>query len=57
MLEEKQRTRMCAESVNLRALKRRGGFGLCGIQAYLLLRSEHDVSCCMYPFARGASIA
>ena len=57
VLEEEQRTRMYARNVSQRALKRREGFGLCVIQVYLLLRSEHDMSCCMCPFARGASIA
>ena len=57
VLEEEQRTRMYAENVNQRALKRRDGFGLCVIQAYPLLRSERDMSCCTCPFARGASIA
>ena len=57
VLEEEQRTRMYAEHVNQRALKRREGFGLCVIQVYLLPRSEHDMNCCMCPFARGASIA
>ena len=57
VLEEEQRTRMYAEHVNQRALKRREGFGLYVIQVNLLLRSEHDMSCCACPFARGASIA
>ena len=57
VLEEEQRTRMCAEHVSQRALKRREGFGLRVIQVYLLPRSERDMNCCMYPFARGASIA
>ena len=57
VLEEEQRTRMYAEPVNQRALKRREGFGLCVIQVYPLLRSERDMSCCACPFARGASIA
>ena len=55
--EEEQRTRMCAESVNQRALKRRERFGLYVIQVNPLLRSERDMSCCTSPFARGASIA
>ena len=57
VLEEEQRTRMYAEHVNQRALKRREGFGLYVIQVNPLLRSEHDMSCCTFPFARGASIA
>ena len=57
VLEEEQRTRMYAEPVNQRTLKRREGFGPYVIQVNPLLRSEHDMSCCTFPFARGASIA
>ena len=56
-LEEEWRIKRCAESVNRRALERRDGFGQCVIQAYPLLRSERDVSCCTCPFDRGVSAA
>ena len=57
MLEEEWRIKLCAVSVSQRALERRDGFERRLIQVNPLLRSEHDMSCCTCPFARGASIA
>ena len=57
VLEEEQRTRMYAEPVNQRTLKRREGFGPYVIQVNPLLRSERDVSCCVCPSGRGVSTA
>ena len=56
-LEEEQRIRIDAESVNQIVLERRDGFERCEIQVYPLLKSERDMSCCACPFDRGVSIA
>ena len=55
-LEEEQRVKLYAESVNQRALERRGGFERCVIQVNPLLKSERDVSCCTCPCDRGVNI-
>ena len=55
MLEEEWRIKMCAESVNQRALERRDGFERCVIQVNPLLRSERDMNCCACPFDRGVN--
>ena len=57
MLEEEWRIKMCAESVNQRALERRDGFERRVIQVNPLLKSERDMNCCACRFARGVNTA